>query len=338
MKFMPLFFMFSLLLLGACQESSKKSSSSSQQNAYCTTNYYAPGCPGYNGGQTSGVTSGTTTGNQQYCYMSPQNYWQMPGCPGFCQNYPAHTNCAGGGTTSGTTSGSTTGTTTNPYPQYPSSVIYANWGVQYPGGVPGDLNCAPAVAPSGVSYTPYETRKATISVQGGTYYNPASGVPYTNTSAIMKTVSSARTFLETDSVLQLRVKVKPQPENSSSSPYCYIPNYSKMSSQAGHYRVIFSVSVVGTKANGQVEEDYIGTFNQRVNECSTPIDLSSRASIYPGGMYLKVYDVQDNTLTWPNNYSQFGFRDGASYRTVRSMDCWVMELEVAADGTKVFPQ
>lgn len=332
MKFMPLFFLFSLLLVGACQESSKKKSSSSASSAYCTTNYFAPGCPGHNSGLSTGVNSGATTGSNPICQQG-QNYWQYPGCPGFCQNAPTHQSCSGGTTTSG----GTTGSTTNPFPQYPSNAIYANWGVQYPGGEPPVMNCPAAVRPSGVNFTPYETRKATMTIQGGTFYNPASGIPYGNTSNILKTVTNAKTLLETDSVLKVRFKVMPQPINSANAHYCYIPNYRVASSQAGYYRLIFSVAIVGTKANGTVEEEYLGTYNKQVNECTPPIDLSSYAALYPGGMYLKIYDVQDNTLTWPNNYAQFGFRDGDAYRTVRSMDCWTLDVEVAADGTKDLP-
>lgn len=328
MKLTSVFVVFSLLFLASCQEKSSKKSSSS-----CTGNeYWAPGCPGYN---QYGTTSGVTAGSGQ-CQGS--NYYYTPGCPGFCQTYPTNSSCQGG-TTGTTTSGSTGGTTggTNPYQQYPSNPIYANWGVQYPGGVPAE-NCSQSYAPTGINFTPYETRKATMSIQGKTFYSPASAIAgqYMNTSSILKSVTNARTLLETDSLLKVRFKPRPQPENTSSSPYCYIPNYTKMSSVAGYTKLTYSVVLVGTRANGTTDQEPVGTFTTDVNSCTPAIDLSSYASIYPGGMYLIVQSVRSNQGTYPNNYSLYGFRDSNTFTDVRSMDCWVIDVEVAADGTKTF--
>jgi hypothetical protein len=332
----------------SCQEKSKKTTNS------CTgTNYYQPGCPGYSPyGTTTGGVSGGTTGNNQLCYSSPTNYWQLPGCPGFCQNYPAHSSCGGSttsgttaGTTSGTTSGSTTGSTasgtnnggTNPYTNYPSSSLSQNWGVQYPGGVPAE-NCSSSYAPTGINFTPYETRKATMSIQGKTFYNPASPIAtqYMNTSAKLKSVANAKTLFETDAFLKVRFKPRPQPENTQTSPYCYIPAYSKMSSVAGYTKLSYSVILVGQKANGTIEEEPLGTFQTDVNSCSQGIDLSSYASTYPAGIYFKVQSVRGNQGAWPNDYHINGFKNSNAFSDVRSMDCWVIDVEVAADGTKTF--
>lgn len=340
---MSFLFIFSLLFLISCQEKSKKSSKS------CIgTNYYQPGCPGYSPyGTTTGTTTGGTTGNNQLCYSSPTNYWQLPGCPGFCQNYPAHTSCGGtttagatggvtGGTTSGTTSGSNTGGT-NPYPNYPSNSLSQNWGVQYPGGVPAE-NCSSSYAPTGINFTPYETRKATMSIQGKTFYSPASAVAsqYMNTSSILKSVTNAKTLFETDAVLKVRFKPRPQPENTASSPYCYIPSYTKMSSIAGYTKLSYNVTLVGQKANGTIEEEPLGTFMTDVNSCSQAIDLSSYASTYPAGIYIKVQSVRGNQGVWPSDYHLYGFKNSSAFSDIRSMDCWVIDVEVAADGTKTF--
>jgi hypothetical protein len=322
MKRSSMLIVFCLLFLASCQEKSSKKSSPS-----CTGNdYWAPGCPGSNQyGITGGVTGAQCQGS---------NYSFYPGCPGFCQTYPTHSSCQGG--TTGTTTGGTTGGI-NPFPQYSSNPIYANWGVQYPGGTPAE-NCSQAVAPTGVTFTPYETRKATMSIQGKTFYSPASSVAsqYMNTSSILKSVANARTLLETDSVLKVRFKPRPQPENTQSSPYCYIPSYTKMSSVAGYTKLQYSVVLVGTKANGTTEQEPIGTFTTDVNSCTPAIDLSSYTSLYPAGMYLIVQSVRSNQGTWPNNYAQYGFRDSNTFTDVRSMDCWVIDVEVAADGTKTF--
>ncbi len=327
--------LMSLISMG-CQEKSKKSSSSSQQSAYCMQNPYAQGCYG---ATTAGTTGGTTN---QTCFQSTNNYWSMPGCPGFCQNYPTHPNCAGttsGGTTSGSTTGSTTGGGSNPYPQYPSNGINQNWGVQYPpNNIPPQGNCAAAVSPSGINYTPYETRKATMALAGKTFYSPASANAgnLTNTSSILKSVNTARTLFETDSVLKVRLKPRPQPENTSSSPYCYIPSYQKMSSVAGYTKLEFNVVLVGRRANGTEDQEPLGTFMVGVNSCTPAIDLSSYTSTYPDGIYLIVQSVRSNQGVYPNDYPQNGFTNSNTFTDVRSMDCWVLDVEVAADGTKTF--
>lgn len=328
MRHLPLLLFFSLLFLTACQESKKKSSSSSEQNNLCIgTGYYTvPGCPGY-----AGNTTGGTTGSTNLCYQTTSNYWQMPGCPGFCQNYPADASC--GGPTTGSTTGG--GSTTNPYTQVGSNAVTPNWGVKYPGGVPAG-NCSAAYAPSGVSYTPYETRKATMTIVGKTWYNPADPVApnYMNTSSLLRSVNGAKQLFSTDSLLKVRFKVIQQPESSSSSPYCY--GRSTGSSIAGYHKLQFNVSLVGTRANGTTETEPIGTFNVGVNSCTPAIDLSSYASTYPGGIYLVVQSVKGNQAYFPSNYDFFGFRDVNSFSDIRSQDCWVLDVEVAADGTKTF--
>lgn len=302
-------------------------------------------------------TKTVNTNNNPYGNCTQQN-WYAPGCPGYCQMYPTTAGCSnnttggttgssnGGttGTTTGTTNGGTTsGTTTggtnyvNPFPHYSSSPIYANWGVQYPGGEPPE-NCTAAYAPTGVSYQLYETRKATMAIAGKTFYSPASPVAsqYTNTSSTLKSVSAAKNFLSTDSMLKVRFKPRPQPQNNSIDHYCYIPSYSNTSQIAGYWKLQYNVKVVGVKADGSQGEEPLGTFTTTVNSCSPAIDLSSHVSMYPNGMYLVVQSVRGNQAAWPNDYAQFGFKNSSAFSDIRSNDCWVLDVEVAADGTKTF--
>jgi len=39
---------------------------------------------------------------------------------------------------------------------------------------------------------------------------------------------------------------------------------------------------------------------------------------------------------FPNDYHLYGFKNSNVFSDVRSMDCWTMDIEVAADGTKTF--
>ncbi|MFP5386072.1 MAG: hypothetical protein ACLGHN_08345 [Bacteriovoracia bacterium] len=323
MKHLPLFLVFSLLFLTSCLEKSTKKSS----NLNCSTgsNYWSvPGCPGYTGNPLS--TGGTTGGTTQ---CSGTNYYYYPGCPGYCSQNPTNPAC---GTSTGGTTG---GTTTNPYPNYPSNNVTPNWGVKYPGGVPAG-SCTPAYSPSGISYTPYETRKATMTIVGKTWYNPADPVApnYMNTSSLLRSVTGARQLFSTDSVLKVRFKVVQQPESSSASPYCY--GRQTGSSIAGYHKLQFNVQLVGMRANGTTDSEPIGTYTVGVNSCTPAIDLSSYASTYPGGIYLIVQSAKGNQAYFPNNYDSYGFRDVDSFVDIRSQDCWVLDVEVAADGTKTF--
>jgi hypothetical protein len=86
MKHTLLIFVGSLLFLIGCVESTKTSNNTN----ICASNPYAVGC--YSSGTTVGGTTGTTgtynPGNNS-CYMSPQAYYGMQGCPGFvCTTRP----------------------------------------------------------------------------------------------------------------------------------------------------------------------------------------------------------------------------------------------------------
>lgn len=316
MKFISLlFFIFSVISLTACQEKSTNKTSSNT-NALCIgTGYYTvPGCPGYVNPNNSCIGAA---------------YYQ-PGCPG-------HTGgtTSGGTATGGSTSGGTTGST-NPYTSVPSNSVTPNWGVKYPGGIPSG-SCSDSYEPSGINFTPYETRKATMTIVGQTWYSPYPSTiagNYMNTSSLLKNVTGARQLFSTDSTLKVRFKVIQQPESTSSSPYCYgrMPG----ASIAGYTKLQFNVQLRGVRANGVQVTEPIGTYTVGVNSCTPAIDLSSYASTYPGGIYLIVDSVKGNQGYFPANYDDFGFRDVDSFVDIRSMDCWVLDVEVAADGTKTF--
>lgn len=330
MKHLPLILIFSLMFLTACQESSsKKKSSSKTQDPYCVQYPYSQICTGNTNGGTPGGTTGGATCSDYYNFHCQQN------CPGFGTN-PSICQGTTGGVTSGATGGTTGGTT--PPPQVPSNYVPVNWGVKYPYLPPVDSNCTVTNNPSGATYTPYETRKATITIRGGSNYDPASfeASSYTNTSPLLKSVSGARQLFSTDSVLKVRIRPKVEPEPSQSDPVCFgrvsgIPI-------AGYTKLQFSVTLVGLKSNGQTEEVGLGQQTIQVNSCKA-LDLSSYAATYPGGMYLKVQGVKSNKNLWPDGYQYdlYGFFYMNSYRDVRSSECWVLDLEVAADGTKDFP-
>lgn len=330
MKFMPLIFMFSLMFMTACQESSSKKSSSSNSNALCAPGsaaYYQYPCPGYVGGSTTSGTTGGTTGTN--CYATSYNYYCINGCPGYSTS---NAMC-------GTTTGSTTGGSnppTNTCPNCPTSDL-GGWTGKYPGGVPTGT-CTDAYAPSGITYTPYETRKATMTVVGKTFYNPASGVTYMTTSSILQTVNTAKNLFATDSVLKVRFKVKQQPEATNASPFC--TGRTSASSIAGYTKLQFTVQLVGLNANGAPINasypDYIGTYEIGVNSCTPAVDLSSYASQYPGGFYLIVGSAKGNQAYIPNDYAANGFKNVNSFSDIRSSDCWSLDVEIAADGTKTF--
>lgn len=310
MKYMPLMFIVSLFFLVACQEKSTKSTNTTNNNS-------------------------SALQNCQY----GQNYWVMPGCLGYCQMNPTNPLCIGN-TTSGTTGGSGSGgggggIITNPYPNYPSSPVNTQWQGKYPGGVPSG-SCSQTYNPTGINFTPYETRKATMTIVGKTWYNPADGnAPnYTNTSSLLKSINGARQLFQTDAALKVRFKVIPQPESSNSSPYCY--GRTSGTSIAGYTKLQYNVQLVGANSYGQTFTEPLGTFTTNVNSCSPAIDLSTYASKYPGGIYVIVQAVKGNQGFFPNDYDFNGFKNVNQFVDIRSQDCWVLDVEVSADGTKTF--
>jgi hypothetical protein len=346
---------FSLILTG-CQEksTSRKSSSSNALNCSGNNYYTLPGCVGYCQYNPTATVCST---NNNSC--SGQAYWTTPGCGGFCQYNPSSPSCGGGGTTGtttgGTTSGGTTGTTNNcalnPYSYqcycqtYPMATgcpsggtsLYPNWGVMYPptGSAPDNsASSCTSYNPSGVTQA-YDVRKATVTVVGGQWYNPTSASQLYNTSSSLKSVANAVAFFQTDSMLKVRFKVKPQPHAANTTNTCY-GRVTGQSYIAGYYKLKFNVKLVGKRADNTTGEEFLGVIEGNVNTCTPAIDLSNYVGMYPNGVHLVISDVQSNQGTWPANYSTYGFRDGNTWKTVRTSDCWTMDIEVAADGTKTF--
>ncbi|HLT21970.1 MAG TPA: hypothetical protein VKZ84_00935 [Bacteriovoracaceae bacterium] len=244
----------------------------------------------------------------------------------------------GGGSNTSGTSGSTgtTGTTDgSSYPWVPSHPVEVNWGVHYPAGVPqGSGTCTTPQLPSGAEYA-YDTRKATLTAAGGKGYDPTfHEVPsYYNTSSILKSVESAKQLFGTDSRLSVRFKVHPQPDARQTTDYCY-GRTPGLSSMPGYTKLSFTVNAVGTRNGNKVIEP-VGTYTVGVNDCSNPINLSSIKSAFPDGVYLTISSVKSNQGEWWD--PQVGFQNSNVFTTVPSQNCWAMEIEVSADGTKVFP-
>lgn len=350
--------MFFSLILAGCQEksTSRKSSSSNALNCSGNNYYTLPGCVGYC--QYNPTSTSCTTGNNLSC--SGQAYWTTPGCAGFCQYNPSAQACGGsGGTTGTTTGGSTTGGTTgtvnncaiSPYSfacycqTYPfgtgcptgTTSLNPNWGVMYPptGSAPDNSgSTCTSYNPSGVTQA-YEVRKGTVTVVGGQWYNPTAASQLYNTTSSLKSVASAKAFFQTDSMLKVRFKVKPQPHSANTTNTCF-GRTTGQSYIAGYYKLKFNVTLVGVRSDNTTGEEFLGVIEGNVNSCTTGIDLSNYVGMYPNGVYLKITDVQSNQGTWPSNYSTYGFRDGNTWKTVRTSDCWTLDVEVAADGTKTF--
>lgn len=346
----------SLFLVGCSQESTKTSGSSS--NPYCQYNPYSYGCPGY--------TGGTNGGQNPYCQQNPF----LQGCPQFCQYNPTHASCVGS-TTGGTTGGSTNPTCLqnpyaqgcpqfcqynpthvscrNPYPDYQSDPKYPNWGVRYPGGQPPE-SCSPTFTPDYISeagYTPWETRKATITLagmeSGNIMYAPSPLRPdasqMLNTSPDMMDINGVKRFYATDSILKLRIKVRPQPNaRKSDQTLCHDRNIEKGSTTPGYTKLQYYVKVYGiTDSNSVNYLATLGPYTTTVNGCSPAIHLSQFKAESPNGVFVTIDQVKSNQdCWWDDGPNGTGFLNCNNFKNVRSFDCWQMELEVASDGTKTF--
>lgn len=259
------------------------------------------------------------------------NNYETPECVylGTC----ASGGSGGTGTTTGGTGGTTGSTGGGGYPWIPSYPIEVNWGVHYPGGVPQG-SCSTPTLPSGATHA-YDTRKATLTVAGGKGYDPSYyEVPnYYNTSSILKSEESAKLLFSTDAKLNVRFKVHPQPDARKTTDYCYGRATGK-SSMPGYTKLQFTINAVGVK-NGRKITEPVGTYTVGVNNCSNSIPLSHLKSQFPDGLYLTITSVMSNQGDWWD--PDVGFKNSDVFTTVPSQNCWAMEIEVAADGTKVFP-
>jgi hypothetical protein len=338
MKQTTLFFLFVLtaLLSVSCNKSSTKSSNTSTTNSaycaqypyatgcttnnpYCTQNPTAYGCPGY-----TGTTTGSTTGGTASC--APPVQGQQTQCSNYCAFFPGTTGCLSNGTNCNFTPNA------SGCPGA-STVINPTYGALYPQGVPAG-SCSAVYAPSS-NPSAYDTRKGTMTVVGGTWYNPESGSgTYYNTSSLLTSVSTAKTFFMTDSVLKVRFKIKPQPESAQIANVCYgrttgsaIPGYTKLK---------FTVSVKGYDSNNVLSGlNYVTSVESTgVNSCTAAIDLSGYKAQYPNGIFVVVSNVLSNQECG-YNYTT-GFSTCQAFGPVRTKDCWSLDMEVAADATKTF--
>lgn len=343
LSILSLFTLMSMVLMGCSQETTKIKNSSDSQNPYCIGQAYysTPGCPGYTGGSGGGTTGGGTactnpTINDKTCYNYCSVHPTGSGCLSNgtnCNIYPYAYGCNGGGTGS------------NPHKQVISTYVDKNWAVDYPYVPP--VQCTPAKTPSNINYTPYETRKGSVTLAGKNGYDPASGQAYLDTtSQLLQSVAGAREFFWGDSTLKIRFKANVQPYSVKSSTVCP-GRASGQSMMKGYGRIKFDVSLVGRRGDGTTGTEYLGTQIIDVNKCTSAIDLSSYAERYPNGIYLKYYNVQGNKNWSPGigyeaYYDNYGFiypqnpHVQNTWTNIRDAECWSIDVEVAADGTKTF--
>jgi hypothetical protein len=339
MKHATIFFLLvltSLLSVGCNKSSTKSSNTSTSNSAYCvqypyangctSTNPYcaqyptAYGCPGY-----TGTTTGSTTGGSASC--APPVQGQQAVCANYCSYFPGTTGCLSNGTNCNFTPNASgcpgSSQTMNP-----------TYGALYPQGVPAG-SCSAVYSP-GSNPSAYDTRKGTMTVVGGTWYNPESGSStYYNTSSLLTSVATAKTFFMTDSVLKVRFKVKPQPESAQIANVCY--GRVSGSSIPGYTKLKFTVSVKGYDANNNLSGlNYVTSVESTgVNSCTPAIDLSGYKAQYPNGMFVVISNVLSNQECSNYNYTT-GFQNCQAFGPVRTRDCWSLDMEVAADATKTF--
>ena len=347
---------FFTLILSGCQQKSSSKSSSTQNALVCTGQAYwtTPGCTGYcqynptacNGsttgtttGGTTGGTTGTTTGGGTLTGLCAMNPTAAYCSPTYCSVFPKPYGCLANGTncfqnqTAAGCGGSSTVVATNPY-----------WGVWYPGGIPAGT-CASTYTPNGLT-SAVETRKGTITLSspGKESSLPNEYLPfgvdapnYINTSPMLKSIAQAKMFFLTDSILKLRIKVNPEPDSpGTGSSVCYgrgsgayLSGYTKLK-----YYVKVYEATSGNAAGALLAQ--LGPFTTSVNSCSAALDLSSYKESSPTGVFVTINDVQENKNCSPWNWNSEGWNNCSTFNKVRKMECWSMELEVAADGTKTF--
>lgn len=354
----------------------KSSSSSSNNNTSCTGQAYwtTPGCTGYcqynpsaygcsgsttggTTGSTTGGTTGSTTGGSTggvvsgACAANPAAaYCSATYCSGVvkpygclangtnCFIYPSAAGCGGSSST---------------VPRNP------NWGMFYPpANNPPAGSCSPTFDPPGLTGAT-ATRKATITIAGAgrntadpaTEYSPfhTHAPNYLNTSTMLKSVGQAKMFFLTDSILKMRVKVLPEPEAFGTTGVCY--NRGTGSYVPGYTKLQYTVTVYGTSSSNAVS--YLGMatnpetgttlFTTSVNNCTPAIDLSDFKESSPTGLIVAINQVKENkNCTTPppgqtdSYWNNYGWSQCNNFNKVRSMECWSMEFEVAADGTKTF--
>lgn len=325
----------SLILMGCTQESTKIKNSVSTDPLCIGSDYFnKPGCPGYGSGNgtTTPVSCTNPTINDKtcanYCTVHPTGTGCVNGVN--CNIYPYAAGCPNSGNGS------------NPYPNYRSVYHPKNWMSQYP--YYPSLNCPAATTPTNISYTPYETRKGTVTLKGQENYDPSSGQPYFDTtSELLQSVNGSRSFFWGDSTLKVRFKANFQPDYRNTNNICP-GRVSGMSTMKGYGRIKFDVTLVGTRGNGTTSTVILPQQTVDVNKCTPAIDLRQYADEFPNGIYLKVSNVQSNQNVWADEqiYDTYGFiypqnpHVQNTWGPIRNAECWSLDIEVAADGTKTF--
>lgn len=156
-----------------------------------------------------------------------------------------------------------------------------------------------------------------------------SGAGYShNISYFLTTVNDAKAFVDTDAVLKVRVKPRPEPKAPTGKTWCFGRVTGQAADSWGYTKLKYSVSVRAVNADGSLGP-FMGTTNQTtsVNSCSTPIDFSGYAQSAPNGLVVVVHDVySDQGCTYQQGCT--------SYKQVRAAACWQMDIQVSVDGTQ----
>jgi hypothetical protein len=179
----------------------------------------------------------------------------------------------------------------------------------------------------------YPLRKGTITVAGGQMYSPANpwsslGDFSNNTSYFLMDVNSAKQFTDTDAVLKVRVKPRPEPKAPAGQMWCFGRVTGQAADSYGYMKLKYSVSVRAVNTDGSLGP-FMGTTSQTtgVNSCSSAIDFSGYTQSAPNGLVVVVHDVQsDQGCTFQQGCTTF--------KAVRAASCWQMDIEVAVDGTQ----
>lgn len=303
MKYFILFILILMGLAGCTKTSTSSNSSSSTPPAPATPNP---------------VTT-------DFCTQNTMAF----GCPGYCQANP--TQCGTSGTTNPTNP-------SDPYKIVPPSDN--NWTAMYPGGVPAPSTVCPEPSGSG-----YDLRKGTITIAGGTMYVPnqpwttpnGSGndtddtsVSYThNISSFLVDPLKVREFLDTDSKLRVRFKVRPQPKPPVGKTWCFNRTTGQSSNPYGYKTLEFKVGIRGLNQDGTLKPtlESIKSVTAQVGGCTQVLDFSGDNQRHPYGVAVVVYDVYSDQGCWYTNSC-------TSMSSVKTSSCWSMDIEASVDGTK----
>jgi hypothetical protein len=199
----------------------------------------------------------------------------------------------------------------------------------YPSGIPNG-SCA---SPTG---TGFDLRKGTVTMSGGVYYSPNlswTGVgesEYTsirynhNVSEFLSTPQTAAAFIDTDSILRVRFKPRPQPKAPTGKSWCFGRDLTQASDTWGYTKLKFIVGIEDANGIIQGETQIIAD----VNCCTSTVDFSD---------YINMNITSNGNIIIRDVYSNQGctFQEGCDvWRKVRDASCWQMDIEVQVDGTK----